>query len=114
MTGLQGTYDERFEPLAAMLRRHQDDGTDEGVSLGVMLRGEPVVDLWAGHRDLARTQPWERDTLCFVYSSSKVVTIVSVADQFGRTKDTTLTVPALSGSAPGLGRTSSLRGRRRW
>ncbi len=29
------------------------------------------------------------------------VTVVSVADQFGRTKDTTLTVPALSGSDPG-------------
>jgi hypothetical protein len=31
-----------------------------------------------------------------------VVTVASVADQFGRTKDTTLTVPAISGSDPGL------------
>lgn len=30
------------------------------------------------------------------------VTITSVADQYGRTKDTTLVVPALSGSDPGF------------
>ena len=39
--------------------------------MAVALGGDLVVDLWAGHVDRDRTQPWERDTLVLVYSSTK-------------------------------------------
>jgi CubicO group peptidase (beta-lactamase class C family) len=33
--------------------------------------GRPVVDLWGGHSDKAKTHRWERDTLVNVYSTTK-------------------------------------------
>jgi CubicO group peptidase (beta-lactamase class C family) len=49
-----------------------------GASLAVAIDGELVLDLWGGHRDAARTLPWERDTLANVYSTTKGVTAVCV------------------------------------
>ena len=39
--------------------------------------GRPVVDLWAGHSDWARTQPWEKDTIVQLFSSTKIPLILS-------------------------------------
>ncbi len=50
-----------------------DAGRDTGAALAVFLAGEPVVDVWAGHRDRRKTEPWTRDTLCCVFSSTKGV-----------------------------------------
>jgi len=44
-----------------------------GASLCVYYENEKVIDLWAGHRDRARTLSWEADTLVNVYSASKGV-----------------------------------------
>ena len=30
--------------------------------------GETVVDLWGGHKDAERTEPWDEDTVCIVFS----------------------------------------------
>ena len=46
--------------------------------------GKPVIDLWAGHADKARTQPWTRDTLVNVFSTTKGLTAICahrLADQ---------------------------------
>src|SRR6202008_1911756 len=42
-----------------------------GAGVAATLEGELVVDLWAGYRDSARTQSFERDTLVNVYSTTK-------------------------------------------
>jgi CubicO group peptidase (beta-lactamase class C family) len=67
---ISGTCDERFlavrDALAASL-----DAEDVGASVAVYLDGEPVVDLWGGHADAARTTPWERDTIVNVWSTTK-------------------------------------------
>jgi CubicO group peptidase (beta-lactamase class C family) len=39
----------------------------------VQIDGTAVVDLWGGHRDAARTQPWRADTLVNAYSVGKGV-----------------------------------------
>ena len=49
-----------------------------GAALAVFLDGQPVVDVWAGHRDRRRTEPWERDTLCCLFSASKGITTICV------------------------------------
>jgi CubicO group peptidase (beta-lactamase class C family) len=36
-----------------------------------VIDGRPVVDLWGGHADRAKTHRWERDTLVNVYSTTK-------------------------------------------
>lgn len=65
-----------FEPVRAafeenFLRRHEI-----GAAFSVTLRGEPVVDLWAGWADPGRTTPWRADTLTNVWSTTKGMTAI--------------------------------------
>ena len=64
-SGWQGVADVLSASLAA--------GDDLGASVCVVVDGEPVVDVWGGHQDRARTLPWTRDTLACVYSSGKAI-----------------------------------------
>lgn len=54
---VQGTCDNRFEAVRAALEDILTSGEELGASLHVDLDGEPVVDLWGGFRDEARTTP---------------------------------------------------------
>lgn len=45
-----------------------------GAAVSVLLEGRPVVDLWAGWADAARSRPWQRDTLVNVFSVGKAMT----------------------------------------
>ena len=51
-------------------------GAEVGAALAVEVDKHPVVDLWIGHRDAARTLPWQADTLVNLYSIGKAVTAV--------------------------------------
>jgi CubicO group peptidase (beta-lactamase class C family) len=42
-----------------------------GAAVAITVEGEPVVDLFAGHADPARTRPWQRDTIVHLYSATK-------------------------------------------
>ena len=53
--------------------RQLDRGEDVGASVAVALHGELVVDLWGGFRDPGMTQPWERDTIVNVMSTTKTM-----------------------------------------
>ncbi|MFD0201898.1 MULTISPECIES: serine hydrolase domain-containing protein [Saccharothrix] len=72
MAEISGTCDDRFhavrDAFAASL-----DGDDVGASVAVHVDGEPVVDLWGGYVDAARTRPWERDTIVNVWSTTKTM-----------------------------------------
>jgi CubicO group peptidase (beta-lactamase class C family) len=71
---VQGTCDERFAAMRDLLEASLAKGTDVGASVAVTLEGEPVVDLWGGWRDEDRTEPWERDTITNVWSTTKTMT----------------------------------------
>ena len=49
-----------------------------GSALTVLRDGTPVVELWEGWRDTARTRPWEADTRVNVYSVGKPVIALAV------------------------------------
>jgi CubicO group peptidase (beta-lactamase class C family) len=66
------------EAFAANFSRG-DDYEEVGAALAVYRAGKPVVDLWAGHKDRARTKPWQRDTLVNVYSTTKGIVATAVA-----------------------------------
>ena len=74
MAELSGTCDARFDAVRDALQRNIDSGEDVGASLVVDLDGEIAVDLWGGFRDEARTDPWTRDTITNVWSTTKTVT----------------------------------------
>jgi len=43
-----------------------------------IIKSQPVVDLWGGHRDRARTLPWTRETLTPVFSVTKGMAAASI------------------------------------
>lgn len=71
---VHGFCDDRYAPLRAAFIENFDAGLELGASLAVVERGKPVVDLWAGFADRARTRPWQRDTIVNVFSSTKMAT----------------------------------------
>jgi CubicO group peptidase (beta-lactamase class C family) len=60
------------EAFAENFARHGEVGAAVAVTVG----GKPVVDLWAGHADAARTHPWARDTIVNVASATKGPTAI--------------------------------------
>jgi CubicO group peptidase (beta-lactamase class C family) len=74
---LEGEYDERFAAVAQALAGYLDEG-DTGGSVAVYVDGEPVVDVWGGYADAARTVPWSRDTVACVFSVTKTMTALTV------------------------------------
>ncbi|GAA3525931.1 EstA family serine hydrolase [Amycolatopsis ultiminotia] len=74
MTEPNGTVHPSFEPVRDAVAEELRQGTEVGLSLVVDVDGAQVVDLWGGHRDAARTLPWQRDTITNVWSITKTVT----------------------------------------
>ena len=71
-----------FEPVRAAFAANFERAEplrEVGAAVSVYRRGVQVVDLWAGWRDSARTQPWTRDTLVNVWSTTKGIVAVAFA-----------------------------------
>ena len=74
---IEGTHDPAFQPVHdAFAEGFVSE--EVGASCAVTVGGELVVDLWGGHRDLARRRPWEQDTIVNVWSSTKTVAALCV------------------------------------
>src|SRR3954464_5392784 len=73
MADIRGSYDDLFTAVPNALAGLLDDG-DAGGSVAVFVDGEPVVDVWGGFADAARTIPWQGDTIACVFSVTKAMT----------------------------------------
>lgn len=73
---MQGQCEPGFEAVREALESNLID--DVGGCAAVTLNGDLVADLWGGHRDLAGTLPWERDTIVNVWSTTKMMTAMCV------------------------------------
>ena len=49
-----------------------------GSAICVYHDGKPVVDLWGGFLDANRTKPWNKNTLCLMYSLAKSICALSI------------------------------------
>lgn len=74
---VHGTWDDRFVGVRDALGALVETGQDVGSSACVVVAGEVVADVWAGHADADRTRPWERDTITNVWSTTKTMTALS-------------------------------------
>jgi CubicO group peptidase (beta-lactamase class C family) len=74
---IDGSCDPEFDAVRSAFTQNFAEG-DLGASCAVTVEGELVVDLWGGHRDLARRLPWERDTIVNLWSTTKMVTALCV------------------------------------
>src|SRR6059036_3770415 len=64
----------RLEVLHATTKRFVDEGKHAGIITFVERDGKIVDFQTYGYRDLEKQLPMERDTICRVYSMSKIVT----------------------------------------
>jgi CubicO group peptidase (beta-lactamase class C family) len=74
---IQGTCDPRFNRVRDALEKNLKTGEDIGSSAAVFIDGEPLVDIWGGYIDAARTRPWERDTIVNNFSTTKTMTALA-------------------------------------
>lgn len=70
-TEIHGVCDERFGRVRDAFVNNFETGQEVGACLALTIDGETVVDIWAGHADLALARPWERDTIACTYSTTK-------------------------------------------
>ena len=77
MAEIHGTCELGFEGVREAFSTNFDEG-DLGASCAVVYQGELVVDLWGGHRDVAETKPWARDTIVNVWSTTKMIAALCV------------------------------------
>ena len=61
--GPQGTCDTRFATVRDAFLDNFSKRGDVGAAVCVYVDGRPVVDLWGGFADAARTRPWAQDTI---------------------------------------------------
>src|SRR5713226_2991281 len=73
---VHGRCEPAFESLRRALADILDAGSEVGAALAVHVGKQSVVDLWIGHKDSARTRPWDEDTIVNLYSVGKAVTAV--------------------------------------
>lgn len=68
---MEGYIAKGFERVGEQFETHLKSGEEQGASFCATHNGEIVVDVWGGHRDVQRSQPWEKDTLALFYSVTK-------------------------------------------
>jgi CubicO group peptidase (beta-lactamase class C family) len=75
---VNGLCDDRFADVRDVLEANLASGEELGASITVNVEGETLVDMWGGWRDQTATQPWERDTIVNVWSTTKTVTSLAL------------------------------------
>src|SRR5262252_8488239 len=63
-----------FDGVREAFVRNFEDGREVGAATAVVVDGDLMVDLWAGHTDEKRNTPWGRNTLVHVMSTTKGMT----------------------------------------
>ena len=75
----------RFEAVRrAFLDNFAGDFAELGARFTVCVEGEPVVDLWGGFADRARTITFDANTLAPVFSTTKAITSLMLAWRVGQ------------------------------
>lgn len=78
MPEIHGHTDPKFAAVRDVFAENLASRNEVGAALCVTIEGETVIDIWGGHRDRQRTQTWDRDTICTVFSNTKAATALCV------------------------------------
>ena len=71
MNIVEGTCNPAFADVRSEFADNMQARGELGASVCVYVDGVPVVDLWGGYRDVARTESWTHDTIACVASTGK-------------------------------------------
>src|SRR5690349_15408393 len=73
---IHGQCEARFERARKVFAENFDQREELGAAVAVTIDGKPVLDLWGGYADKARSRPWNRDTIVNVWSTTKGLTAI--------------------------------------
>ena len=76
---IHGSVSPVFKEVEAEFKRNFSERGELGAACAVYLKGEKVVDLWGGYRDVETSSPWEEDTLVHVFSATKGISALAIA-----------------------------------
>ncbi len=76
---VKGTVASGFEKVKAVFEENFKTRNELGACCCVYYKGEKVVDLWGGIRNYDTGEPWEKDTVSIVFSTTKGVSSMAVA-----------------------------------
>lgn len=79
ITHVDGFVAPGFEEVRAEFERNFAERGDIGAAVAAYWRGEKVVDLWGGRRTPEGDDPWERDTMVVVNSTTKGLAAMTLA-----------------------------------
>src|SRR5579872_6154825 len=68
---IQGQVEPRFARVKDVFAQNFASKGEVGAAVAITLDNRPVVDLWGGFADRAKTSPWTRDTIVNVWSTTK-------------------------------------------
>ena len=75
---ISGTCGTKFGAVKDAFAANFAKNGDVGASAAVVMNGELVVDIWGGHQDVAKTKPWQRDTIINVFSTTKTMSCLAL------------------------------------
>jgi CubicO group peptidase (beta-lactamase class C family) len=76
MTNIDGFIEPGFEEVAKEFENNFTLRQDIGAAVAVYLDGKPVVDLWGGLANKDTKDPWKKDTMVLVFSTTKGITSI--------------------------------------
>jgi len=75
---VHGHCDPAFRAVREALEQNLADPDEIGEAVSVVVDGKTVVDLWGGYRDVARSKPWNHETIVCVFSAAKPIGALAV------------------------------------
>jgi CubicO group peptidase (beta-lactamase class C family) len=76
---IHGFVSSGYEAVRAAFQENFVKRNEIGAACCVYHKGEKVVDLWGGVRNVATGEPWEEDTMALVYSTTKGLAAMTLA-----------------------------------
>lgn len=76
---IEGRVSAGFEAVRDAFAENFSQREELGGACCVYYRGEKVVDLWGGVRDEATGEPWQKDTMVVVHSTTKGLSAMAMA-----------------------------------
>jgi CubicO group peptidase (beta-lactamase class C family) len=76
MPEICGEVAKGFEPVREAFARNFEHHEEVGAAFALYVKGEKVVDVWAGTADVDTGRPWEENTLQAVFSTTKGITAI--------------------------------------
>lgn len=73
---IEGICDSAVSDVRDAFAENFELSGEVGAGVAITIDGRPVVDLWAGYVDAARSRPWTHDTIVNVASTTKGLTAI--------------------------------------